>query len=394
MELTSGGLISLLILVATSALGATVWLWPRLGGLGKRTVLSRAGLLVGSQVTLAVVLVVWANSYFFWYGSWDDLFGVQSKLPKGAHITRGQYRGGFPSLPAASLTGSVSAQVPAGNLVNRVALGLWSKERAKKPATYGLLQDIRIAGARTGYVQQAYVLLPPEYFQPRFAQRRFPVVLMLAGYPGTTKSLVVRLKLPEWVDKGRAAHEVQPTIYVMMQPTVVPPRDTECTDVPAGPQVASYFAQDVPEALAAMYRTAETRAGWGIMGDSTGGYCAAKIAMTYSDRYGSAVNLGGHFHALKDTTTGDLWGGSQVIRDQNDLIWRLQHLPMPPINLLITSSKIGEKSYPQAVQFLSLARSPLTTDQIILESGGHNFETWGRVFPSVLKWMSQHQQVQ
>lgn len=391
MELTSGGLISLLALMAAGVTVSTVWLWPRLAGRGVRTAVSRAGLLTSSQLAVALVLVVWANSYFYWYGTWGDLLGEQSKLPKPSRISRGQLPGG---VPGSGVDGGVTQPTPpAGDPASQVATGLWSGERAKNPARYGRLDNVHLAGMRTGYNQQAYVLLPPEYFQPQFAHRKFPVVLMLTGYPGSTKSLVVRLRLPDWVEKGRTAHELQPTIYVMMQPTVVPPRDTECTDVPAGPQVASYFAQDVPTALAGMYRTAGTRAGWGIMGDSTGGYCAAKIAMTYSDRYGSAVNLGGHFHALRDTTTGDLWGGSQIIRNENDLIWRIQHMPAPPINLLITSSKIGEKSYPQAVQFMGLVKPPLQMDQMVLESGGHNYETWGRLLPGVLKWMSQHQRV-
>jgi Putative esterase len=371
VELTSTGLISLLFLAAVGVTGATVWLWPRFAARGIWPVLSRLGLLLGSQLTLTLAMVAAINSYFLFYGSWGELLGTQHENAQIKHSDG---------------AGAVSPANPLGRSLS----GLVDSQHRKDPAKYGQLESISIPGVRTGFVQHAYVLLPPEYFQPRFQKRTFPVALMITGYPGSTKSLVTRLKLPDFVRKGVAAHKLTPTIYVMITPTVSPPRDTECTDVPAGPKVATYFGQDVPEALAGSYRVAPNRNGWGIMGDSTGGYCAAKIAMMFSDRYSAAVNMSGHFHAIKDLTTGDLWGGSPTLRNENDLIWRIQHMPPPPISLLITSAEKGERSYPQAKQFISLVRPPMRLDTLILKSGGHNYQTYGEVFPSVLEWMSQH----
>ena len=53
-------------------------------------------------------------------------------------------------------------------------------------------------------------------------------------------------------------------VLVMMSPSVAPPRDTECTDVPAGPQALTFLAADVPEAMAASYRVQPR--GWGAIG--------------------------------------------------------------------------------------------------------------------------------
>jgi enterochelin esterase-like enzyme len=389
VELTSNSFLALLILLAVVVTGATIWLWPASGGNRLRTIVSRTVLLTSSQLSLALVLMVWANAYFFWYGTWGDLFGEQAKLPKATRLAHGQTIPGIPD----PQSGIVTAQAPrAGFPPTKMAGGdVWSRKYAADPAKYGRLDNIRVPGAITGYDLQAYVLLPPEYFQPQYAHRRFPVAIMLTGYPGSTKSLVIRLGLPSWVSKLRA--QLQPTIYVMMQPTVVPPRDTECTNVPGGPQAATYFAQDVPTTLSALYRTAPTKDGWGIMGDSTGGYCAAKLGMMYSDRFGSAVSMSGDFIALQDATTHDLYGGSKAVRQTNNLIWRLEHLPPPPLNLLITSSRNGEKSWPQAQQFIKLARPPLNLATSVLDTGGHNYSTWSRVFPTVLLWMSSHEKV-
>ena len=56
---------------------------------------------------------------------------------------------------------------------------------------------------------------------------------------------------------------MQPTILVMLRPTVAPPRDTECVDVPGGPQTETFFAKDLPEAVSEHYRVGHAGRGTG-----------------------------------------------------------------------------------------------------------------------------------
>ncbi|MCW2914238.1 MAG: hypothetical protein JWN52_2306 [Actinomycetia bacterium] len=371
MGLTSGGFIFTLFLVAIAAAALTVWVWPRYAGRGTWPVLSRIGLLAVTQVVALLAVLAYVNGYFEFYSGWDDLFGTNAGT---SAIKRGQIGGARPAplLPTESIT----------------TLGPHRNQQAL--AKDGLIDKIRFRGQSTGLDGEAFVMLPREYFQPTYSTRRFPVSVVLTGYPGNPYSLIRVMHFPALVRQGELAGKVQPTIYVLMRPTLVPPRDTECTDVPGGPQVESFFSVDVPASIGAHYRVATGRSGWGIMGDSTGGYCAAKIAMRHSDRYSAAVSLSGYFHSLQDLTTGDLYGGSRSVRDENDLLWRQDHLPAPPISLLVTSCKIGEKSYPQAQQFLSQVRAPMRADSLILDSGGHNFRTFRRMMPASLEWMSAH----
>ena len=162
--------------------------------------------------------------------------------------------------------------------------------------------------AAPGLSEHAFVWLPPQYYQPAWAHRVFPAAEVLTGYPGNDLSLVNRMNYPQVVQQQVAAGHARPMVLVMLRPTVVPPRDTECTDVPAGPQVETFLAQDVPVAIRDALRVRPV--GWGAIGDSTGGYCAAKIAMMHSDVFSAAVALSGYYHTLQDSTTGDLWGGS------------------------------------------------------------------------------------
>ena len=179
-------------------------------------------------------------------------------------------------------------------------------------------------------------------------------------------------------------------VLVMLRPTVVPPRDTECTDVPAGPQVETFLAQDVPVAIRDALRVRPV--GWGAIGDSTGGYCAVKIAMMHSDVFSAAVALAGYYHTLQDSTTGDLWGGSRVLRSLNDLEWRLQHQTPPPVSLLLTISRQahGKNGYTDTRRFLALARPPLHVDSLVVNRGGHNYAAWDGELPRAISWLSAH----
>jgi enterochelin esterase-like enzyme len=213
-------------------------------------------------------------------------------------------------------------------------------------------------------------------------------VEVFSGYPSTDTMLVRRLAVQRKLATAIAHHRARPMILVLMRPTITLPRDTECTYVPGGPQVETFYAQDVPRAVEASYRVSAT--GWGAMGDSTGGYCATKITMGYPAIFRAGVSLSGYYQALQDYTTGDLWGGSQQLRDLNSPEWRLQHQPAPPVSLLVTSSKdeAGPYGIRDTLHFLRLVRPPMQVSSIIAPSGGHTFSTWAPEIPQALRWLS------
>jgi S-formylglutathione hydrolase FrmB len=180
-----------------------------------------------------------------------------------------------------------------------------------------------------------------------------------------------------------------PMILVMLRPTVAPPRDTECVDVPGGPQTESFFARDLPDALRTHYRVAEKPGGFGIIGNSTGGYCALKIAMHHPGVYAAGAGLSAYYKAPIDATTGDLFQGDKGLRNRADLWWCLKHRPAPDTSLLVTSSRSGESNYQATMRFIERVRATGRTriSSIILESGGHNFNTWRREIPATLEWI-------
>lgn len=364
MRLTGLPLQITVVIIALIAIVATVRLAPRVAGGRAVNVLARLGLVLGCQLCVVLAVLDLVNASFDFYGSWGDLIGVGAK----------NQNLGVPSThaPAANQSALVTPDPTA--------------PRYRLSAGQGRIDAVVIHGTRTLMSEPAFVYLPQQYFAGS-NRTRFPVIVAFTGYPGDAQNLITHLGLPKTVAQEVAAGRMPPTIVVMLRSTVAPPRDTECTDIPHGPQAETFFAQDVPAALSSAYRTTDRATGWGAMGDSTGGYCAAKLAMRHSDRYSAAVSLAGYYHALQDFTTGDLYGRSKAYRDENDLLWRLRHLPPPPVSILLTTSRVGEKDYAQTRRFLALARAPMRVASITLPFGGHHFSTWRRELPPALQWL-------
>jgi Putative esterase len=371
-----------LIVVLSTAVVATIIaalvLWARVRGPWAVRTAQRVVLLLLCQTSSLLLVAALANDYGYFYGSWSDLFGSSSSAGP-AHVTRVE--------PQGHSAGQSAAPKATGAVVSTSTQGQWSTP-AQWP-TRGRVVKIAVRGPRTGLDAEVLVYLPPQYFQPGYEHHQFPAAEVLSGYPGYTPGLVNRLHYPDTllaeISKGRA----HPMVLVMLRPTVAPPRDTECTDVPGGPLALTYLAQDVPTAVDGLFRVRTS--GWGAIGDSTGGYCAVKIAMTHSDVFSSAVSLSGYYHAVQDVTTGDLWGGSAVLRNLNSPEWLLAHQPAPPISVLLTMGldEQGVYGMPDTRRFLALVRPPMTASTIFLPGGGHNFANWATMMPPALDWLSQ-----
>jgi enterochelin esterase-like enzyme len=331
--------------------------------------------VAAAQVAAVLLVAAAANDYGYFYGSWRDLWGGLAQSVTGSSGSSAVIHG-----VAASGRGPLA--------VGGVTVTSHGHVSQSARASRGLLETVVIRGAISGLSEQAHIYLPPQYFQQRYAHLRFPALEVLTGYPGSNKQLIGRLHYERLLLRDLHRHTAGPMVLVMMRSAVVYPRDTECTDVPGGPQVQTFFAQDVPQQIAGSYRVIPN--GWGTVGDSTGGYCAAKIAMMNPYTFHAAASLSGYFTTLHDNTTGNLWGGSAVVRNQNNLDWRLRHMPAPPVSMLLTISR--DEGGPLGIQnsrrFMALARPPMRISSIIEAHGGHNFTTWLPEIPKALGWLS------
>ncbi|MEV5972900.1 alpha/beta hydrolase-fold protein [Streptomyces sp. NPDC051921] len=364
MGLTSNKVLALAVTLAVVLFVATIWLWPRLARGGWKSVLGRVGLLLATQVALFASVGLAANNSFLFYGSWADLFGQEQDMGVVVDHSAGS--------KDVKVVGTQALDVPGGG----------------RPSIGGQIQKVVVAGEKSKIDSSAYVYLPPEYFQSRYAKSTFPASVVLTGYPGTAENLLKGLKYPKTAYQQAKDKKMQPMILVMLRPTVAPPRDTECVDVPGGPQTETFFAEDLPKAISQTYRVGTKARNWGFMGNSTGGYCALKIALHHPDRFAAGAGFSAYYKAADDVTTGDLFQGDKAAKKRADLLWSLEHLPQGNSSFLVTTSKRGEGNLKGTQAFIKKVKAPARVSSITLESGGHNFNTWNREIPPGLVWMS------
>jgi hypothetical protein len=199
--------------------------WDRLDALGRARWPVRALWLGCCQLTAVLLVGLVINHVFVFYQSWSELFGLHPQVNQGAAVT---------GVRDAALQPALQRDYHAG---------------------HGTVVSLPIPGAVSGvHAAPATVYLPPQYGAPDYADRTFPVVELLSGFPGAPRTWVhvlhVASVLDNLIDTGRAA----PFIAVIPVQNVDYPRDTECVDVVHGPQVEDYLTADVRTAVLRAFR--------------------------------------------------------------------------------------------------------------------------------------------
>ncbi|HEY3603718.1 MAG TPA: alpha/beta hydrolase-fold protein [Sporichthyaceae bacterium] len=388
MALTGTATLVAAIIAAIVSPVACLWLWSRLRGPRAVRFGSRMALFAACQISTTALVGVLVNDYGQFYSTWGDLLGVTSTTPvmnSAAHF------GAAVPAPTTS-TQKVALSQIAGTPDIPAAAGDWKTLSWSKRAEWtdrGAIVNTTVASAGSALSEQALVYLPPAYFRTGAAARLLPLVEVLTGYPGVPMNLVTRMHYPDRLLQAIKSGQAQNMILVMLRPAPTFPWDTECSDVPGGPQALHFFTDAVPDSVSRQFGVRPT--GYAAVGDSTGGYCAAKIAMTDPSRFLAAVSLSGYYKAATDSTTRGIFNNKPAFRDQNDLEWRLQHLPAPDISLLIATARDegGDDGYQVALRWLQDVKAPMAADELALDHGGHNFRTWGREIPYAMHWLSE-----
>ena len=342
MGLTSRWFAILLLAIAVGAVAGALVLWPRVRGPRAVRLASRLGMIVLCQITAIFVVMVAVNNQYGFYASWDDLLGNANTGGKPTATP-----GSTPTTPA----------VPD----YRVKFSSYSQG----------FQRASVHGWDSGAKGDVIVWLPPQYGKKEFAHTRFPVIEVLHGIPGTPHSFLRGMRLGQIMQDQITTGRAEPAILVL--PTITPDRvNTDCADVPGKSRVATWLTKDVVKTITVNFRTLPAPRGWAVMGISTGGYCAARLALQHPDVFAAGA-------ALAPDNFAD--GDPSPLR-----VARTSH---PDVQLLVESSLQDPESPPKFADWMKAAVSPPTTVTAIrVPNGGHNWKTWGRMFPDAFTWVS------
>jgi hypothetical protein len=320
-------LMVLLTVVAAGLLASTLWLWPALARRGAAFVALRIALLAGLQVSVLGAIFISVNRSNDFYASWADLLGTDHRVGQVVAVQ-----------PAASH----DAAARRVSLVRPLASSPVTVAGAQRgPA--GWLEKVRFDGPVSGIATTGHVYLPPGYSA---TSRPLPVILVITRHTGGYSAPRVAAAATAQIRTGRMA----PAIIAVLPPAVAGSDDRGCLDSPGGPQAATFFSQDLPQALTHAFRAEPGPSGWAVLGGAGGGYCALQLATAASGQFGVAAAAPGSYTVppgRRETA------GSPGLRSQDNLLWRLRHWPPPPIRVLFAGRG-------QAAQFASLVQPPMS----------------------------------
>ncbi|MFI1920222.1 alpha/beta hydrolase [Nocardia sp. NPDC020380] len=344
MSLTSSSLFYMVIAAAVAAVLTTLSAWNSVPGPRVMRWLARLLMIGICQATAVAVLALWANNNFALYSSWNDLLGE-------------------PPAAGSSPSGD-SGTADFEDLGDRVSAAEYRGPRSK------------LRG-------EVLVWAPPQYDSPEYRDYRFPVIMLLHGVPGTPRA---------WIKGGHATTELAammrdgrlpPAILVM--PRVDPGGNTDCTNVPHGPQTATWLTQDVRNLVLGHFRALTEPSGWAMAGDSTGGYCATTLPLQYPSLFATGLAFSpDDFHGDPNIVP------SRTLRRLTDPI-RLVGTG-PRVALLVATSRRDPSSTPDnAGALVAAAKGPAqVAPPLIVDDGGHNWGTWRAMYPKAFGWLGTH----
>ncbi|WP_163509340.1 alpha/beta hydrolase [Fodinicola acaciae] len=365
--------VALLALVTIAIIVLAVLTWKR----GKWQLGRRLGLVFLAQIMVLLTLAGYVNADQGFYTTWGDLFGVPS-TDNQAHEVFNR-----PVQSTENGTGPDKLRREVTGLGGRILTSLVDRNEATKSR----IVETMLRGKRTRYDLSALVYLPGSYFNKSERKRKYPVVELLAGYPGSPYAWVNTLGMKQYLDAEIKAGRAPAMIVVMPRQDPNYPQDSECVNAVGGAQAATYLGEDVPDAVAKLYRARTDRHSWALMGYSTGGFCAANLALLFPKRFSAAASLSGYFTAITDNTTGDLYRGNAAAQQANSPLWSVANRPHPPLSFFLFAAVDSVDDTNQAVTFSKAVKAPDGVRLTQAASGGHTRIGWNAVQPQAWDWL-------
>lgn len=258
------------------------------------------------------------------------------------------------------------------------------------PAGSGTLSWVDLPGQRSGYDRRGLVYLPPQYDRPQYAHVRFPVVELFHGTPGSPRAWETVLQISQVADQLLARHLIGPMVLVM--PAINGPGHDfqDCVDGP-GVHDDTYLTTDVRADVRARYRVSADPYEWGLAGYSSGGFCAANLALRHRTLFGAAAVLEGYFRAADGPARLALHGGKTLEAANSPLLLagKLQPGSGPVPAFWVAAGTLDGSGYALATAFVAALDR---IEQVPFDrefNTAHTVSAWVRVLPAALIWLWQ-----
>ncbi|WP_055493597.1 esterase family protein [Streptomyces sp. TP-A0356] len=369
MSLTGTPFLLLSIVLVAVALILPLFLWGRVRGPVVVRNVARVAMLLFAQVTAITLVFVLVNNANNLYDNWSDLLGTGNHVQQAADLGK---------------DGTGGIQVKALPKVHQTFT------QADGPGMHsaGGVQVTQLKGRVSSVEAEVYVWLPPQYNDPAYKDKKFPVVELLSGYPGSAKAWFGSLKVHEQLLPLMKSGKVEPFILVSPRTNLIAKVDTGCANIPGAVNADTWLSIDVPKMVTDNFRAQPAPDGWATAGYSAGAHCAAKLAVAHPDRYRAAISLSGYNDPIGERSS--LAAQSVQLRRENNPYFILKGYRTPPRVSLYLSGESGD-GYQAAAALQQIAKPPTVVHTVLIprSAGGHSMALWRPQIPTVFTWLSQ-----
>jgi enterochelin esterase-like enzyme len=369
MSLTGTPFLITSIILLAIGLILPLFLWSRLRGPVVLRHAVRVLMLLFAQVTAVTLVFVVVNNANNLYDNWSDLLGTGNHVQQAADLGK---------------DGTGGIQVKALPKVHQDFV------QADGPGMHaaGGVMVTQLKGRVSGVDAEVYVWLPPQYNDPAYKDKKFPVVELLSGYPGSAKAWFGSLKVHEQLLPLMKSGQVAPFILVSPRTNLIAKVDTGCANVPGTVNADSWLSVDVPKMVMDNFRAESAPDGWAAAGYSAGAHCAAKLAVAHPDRYRAAISLSGYNDPIGERNS--LAAQNVRLRRENNPYFLLKGYRTPPRISLYLSGQMGD-GYQAAVALQEIAKRPTLVRAVLIphSAGGHSMALWRPQIPTVFTWLSE-----
>ena len=342
---TSLTLIALLAVLAGLLMVGALRFWRVLAQAGVSRVVARIIVICVLDIVVLGLIFAIANRSGDFYASWSELFGTEHLSGKVVALGRGP-------VAARSLDGH-DGQV---EVTGRLAVPVLGYPRARG----GRLLSVTMTGPVSGITVSGYLYVPAAALHAAAHDPGLPVIVVISDRLGASAATFSARQIASTAAFEIAAGRLPPALIVMVPASIAPGAGRSCLNVPAGPQAATFFTQDLPQLIRSGFPASTNSALWAVAGDDTGAYCALQLALTNSATYSVAAAPPG-FYTPESAPAGV--GPTAPLRQQENLIYLLKHQPMQPVSVLLTGGA------PASSPMLELARAPMRVTTAPLRTG-------------------------
>ncbi|MFD4427915.1 alpha/beta hydrolase-fold protein [Nocardia sp. NPDC058497] len=235
--------------------------------------------------------------------------------------------------------------------------------------------------------REAQIYLPPAYFaDPR---PLLPVLVLLAGEPGTSQDWFADGRLTETLDEFARAHRGLAPVVVVADGTGGQLENPLCLDSRLG-DVATYLAVDVPAWTKANLQIDPDPRAWAVGGLSSGGTCALRLATNYPQVYPTFLDMSGPDEPTlgdRQRTVDAAFGGDTSAPPRANPLDLLGRTYPDSAGAFVVGAD-DEQYRPQVERMFHAAKAAGMDVRLQIVPGGHDFAVWSIGLRVQLPWLA------